>query len=1506
MRLKLRLLRGNHSPHADIIVAADGTATVQDVAAQIAATKNAGFQDSAGEVRRDYTLQLHRSPNEHPHLLHPEVPIAETKVRSGSTISLIELDHPSAQFTELNSFKAEIQVLSGPDSGKKFYVTSESLIIGRGVEADVSLADTMISKQHARAEATPSGVTFVDLNSANGILLDNIVISRATIAEGGQVTLGGSLLRVNSIEGNGFQDPTNFTDTVDDRFTRSPRVEPRFPGESHDPPTPPTEEDPQIFPWLIMLAPLLMGVTLYLFTKSMLSVIFIALSPVMIMGNYFSQMMNRRAKLKRQIKKFTEQTARLRAKLFVIRQQEQDVRRAEAPSSYEVLTAVESRQPLLWTRRPEHWNFLNVWLGSGTSPSRTEISPPTGGDRSLPEFAEIVEELREEFKTVADVPIIEHLPISGGIGVTEKHTGGAGLGNALLAQLTGLHSPEDLVVCAIVEPSFTHNFDWLKWLPHASAAEDLLNTPPLTETVASGDQLLTQLEALLQSRLDSASKQSGFMMPPLAEDKTIYARAKKIGEEDAAPENIPLPAVLVLVAGEPPVDRGRLIQLFERASESGIYPVWLAAEQADIPAVCRTFINMTDAIQGTAEVGYVRSGETNEPVITQVLDANRADFFARSLAPVVDSAVYNPDVSNLPSSVMLLQLLGAELADEAGAVIDRWKQTESIHNRESKKHVRKTRPGQLRALVGHTGSDAMHLDLRSQGPHALVGGTTGSGKSEFLQAWVLAMAAEYSPDRVTFLFVDYKGGSAFADCIDLPHSVGLVTDLTPHLVRRALTSLRAEIHHREHLFNRKKVKDILELEMTGDPECPPALVLVIDEFAALATEIPEFVDGVVDIAQRGRSLGIHLIMATQRPAGVIKDNLRANTNLRIALRMADEADSTDVLGTANAAFFDPSIPGRGIAKVGPGRLTTFQTGYVGGWTSEEKTAASVKIFGLAFGTPDLWETVKVAEQKSVAPPAGPNDISRFVATFNHATRVANIPAPRRPWLDELASIYDLAKLPQRTDAQLLMAVSDNPAAQDQLVTHFAPDTDGNLIVFGAGGSGKTTLLRTLAIAAGITPRGGPAHVYAIDFAAGGLRILEPLPHVGTVISGDDDERIKRVLKHLKETIEDRVERYSKVRASTISEYRKISGEVNEPRIFLLLDGMGAFRQEYEFTGMADVSSRFQQILSEGRQVGVHVIASADRPGSVAPGILAGFQCRVTQRMADDNDYLLLDIPSGVLESTSPPGRSIINGLESQVLVFGGSSNTHEQAVEIEALAEVIRSQNRPAPSKIARLQELIPFESLLPTQNGMIPLGISDDDMSQINILAEGVFMVSGPPQSGRSTALATVVEGIKQNLPGAKLIYYGSTRSPLAALDVWQRTATNHTDMAALTAELMPLAEAPATSGSSIALIVESVADLINSGVDTDLVTLIKKLRINGHFVVGESESGSWSQSWPIMLEFKNSRRGLALQPDQSEGDLLYKTSLPRIKRADLPAGRGFLIGKGKARKLQVATTNS
>ena len=212
------------------------------------------------------------------------------------------------------------------------------------------------------------------------------------------------------------------------------------------------------------------------------------------------------------------------------------------------------------------------------------------------------------------------------------------------------------------------------------------------------------------------------------------------------------------------------------------------------------------------------------------------------------------------------------------------------------------------------GGGVVHIDLVADGPHALVGGTTGSGKSELLSTWIAALAALHPPSRLHVLLVDYKGGTSFGPLHRLPHCAGLVTDLTPRLAERALSGMRAELRRRERLVGAAGAGAVAELA-PGD--APASLVVVVDEFATLLDELPEFVDGVLDIARRGRSLGIHVIMATQRPAGVISDAIRANTSLRIALRLPDAEDSRDVLGTPDAAAPPPTTCRAGRSSGSP-------------------------------------------------------------------------------------------------------------------------------------------------------------------------------------------------------------------------------------------------------------------------------------------------------------------------------------------------------------------------------------------------------------------------------------------------------------------------------------------------------------------------------------------------------------------------------------------------------------
>ena len=371
-----------------------------------------------------------------------------------------------------------------------------------------------------------------------------------------------------------------------------------------------------------------------------------------------------------------------------------------------------------------------------------------------------------------------------------------------------------------------------------------------------------------------------------------------------------MPAVIVFV-DDPSTDLARLNRIAELGPDHGIYVVWSSINFAELPAACRSFVAIDER---TASIGDVSGSRVLSGIAVDRVGRDDIIRLARSLAPVVDAGVPVDDDSDLPGSISYVTLTGKELADNPEAVIEHWHASNSIIDRSPGAAVQAVPEMSMAALVGMGAGAPLYLDLRTQGPHALVGGTTGAGKSEFLQAvgprpWPKRFPPTVSP----FLFVDYKGGSAFGQCTELPHFVGLVTDLSPFLVRRALTSLRAELTYREKLLNAKGAKDLVTLEKTGDPDCPPHLSSwsTSSRHSSVRSRVRR---RCVDVAQRGRSLGLHLILATQRPSGVIKDNLRANTNLRVALRMADTDDSQDVLGDAMAAHFPQSAPGRAAAK----------------------------------------------------------------------------------------------------------------------------------------------------------------------------------------------------------------------------------------------------------------------------------------------------------------------------------------------------------------------------------------------------------------------------------------------------------------------------------------------------------------------------------------------------------------------------------------------------------------
>lgn len=1470
MKLRILFRDPNHAGRtAHLQITADGTATCGDVARVLAQGPEA---DASLLPNTPLTLRTVGQGADPTRVLPVSQTLLESGIRSGS---VIELAYPDAGGGNHRAGEqvALLRVVSGPDAGVEVPLPEGTSRIGRGPDNDVRLTDPMVSARHARV-IIGDRVEIVDDNSANGVLVGGVRVTRTPIGQGDVVTLGRSTITINHL-----RPPVGLPSTSTEiPFTRPPRVLIRPTGDDITLPDVPDRPHPGRFPWLAIILPVLMGGVFFAVTRNVLSILFLALSPLLLIGNWLAQRADQKSKLKQQTSRFETALEQARADLTQAHATEREQALAQHPSVEESIGAVSGLGELLWSRRPEHPEFLQIRLGLGRVRPATVVDPGRAGAEALPELIAARQEVADNFAWIDGMPVVADLRSAGGLALCGNPDAVSGVARATVTHLAALHSPAEVVLCCLTSAAGRQRWRWLEWLPHTSSPHSPLGIH-LSADPGTGRALVDALEDLVASRSEGA-------------------KATTRGPETAQ-DQIPAPVLpsIVVIADQPLVGQARLTRIAEHGPDVGVHVLWVSERRSGIPAACRTWLDVGDG--RLTQVGQVRSEQLVRPVACESVALETADALARRMAPLVDAGAPVEDESDLPRNVPVVSLLGKEAADDPDIVVSRWRENQSLVVRDSPPRKLEQKSS-LRAQVGHNGVEAFTLDLRTQGPHALVGGTTGAGKSEFLQAWVLGMAHAYSPDRVTFLFVDYKGGTAFSRCIDLPHAVGMVTDLSPALVRRALRSLKAEIKHREELLNAKQAKDLLELEGRGDPDCPPSLVIVIDEFAALAGEVPEFVDGVVDVAQRGRSLGLHLIMATQRPAGVIKDNLRANTNLRVALRMADESDSSDVLGTPMAAHFDPAVPGRGAAKTGPGRIWQFQSAYPGSKTPDEPVAAPVIVAELGFGADREWQ---LPARQTVTGEL-PEDIERVVGTVAAAARQSGVPEPRKPWLPPLAELYDLTALRPRGDAQLVLGMLDDPDTQSQHIEYFRPDADGNILFVGASGSGKSSALRTLAVASAITPRSGPVHVYGLDFAGGGLSPLNVLPNVGSIVSGDDDERVARLIRHLVGVADERAVRYSAVAASTLAEYRS-GGHPDEPRLLILLDGFGTFRADYESSsGRLELYGAFQRLLVDGRSVGIHFAMTADRPGAVPNSIGSAFTRRVILRQADDDSYSLQGLPRDVLGPTSPPGRAMQadNPQELQLATLGDNPNLAAQVRWLEGLVQIAGQHHPVRPEKIRSLPSEVATADLPDVVGGRPVLGLADATLQPMGFEPSGIAIVSGPGQSGRTTALKWLAHSLRRWRPGVRLILLSPGPTPLADDAVWSQTAVGSDSVVAGLDALIAEA-AGATSPTELAVFIESQAEFGNTPAEGKLVELLTACRRNNQFAVGEGESSTWnSGGFQLSPAFKNARTGLLLQPDASDGDVLLRTSLPtRIRRRDFPPGRGFWVRSGHADRVQL-----
>lgn len=496
-----------------------------------------------------------------------------------------------------------------------------------------------------------------------------------------------------------------------------------------------------------------------------------------------------------------------------------------------------------------------------------------------------------------------------------------------------------------------------------------------------------------------------------------------------------------------------------------------------------------------------------------------------------------------------------------------------------------------RTAIGMAADGVVDIDLVRDGPHGLIAGTTGAGKSELLRSLVVGMAAGVSPTYLTFVLIDYKGGATFDACAALPHVVGMVTDLDDQLADRALRSLHAELRRREALLREHGVSDLSELRAKAPSVTLPRLVVVIDEFAALVAEQPTFLHALVGIAQRGRSLGVHLLLATQRPSGVITDDIRANTNLRLALRLNDTTDAIDVVGIAAPAHLPRGVPGRAVLRLGADDHLTFQTAQCTAPSEHDR------------------ET----------------ELTVLVRAICDAARLARIAVPSAPWLPPLPAMFECEDV--GPDGVSDLGLVDEPDLQRTTPLRWSL-ADGRLAVVGSSGSGVTSTLLTLANQT--LSASDDADVYVID-ARGDNRwaALATHPRCVAVVQLHERERLHRLLHRL------RVQAHGQHGSGT--------------RTLLIIDGLDALRRTLDDLDTAGEYDALEQILADATATSVAIVAGAESAATLPVAFLNRCPARWVLHLNDAHDAALLGVAARHVPP-AVPGRIVIAGSESMAQV----------------------------------------------------------------------------------------------------------------------------------------------------------------------------------------------------------------------------------------------------------------
>ncbi|MFZ2177093.1 MAG: type VII secretion protein EccCa [Rhodococcus sp. (in: high G+C Gram-positive bacteria)] len=1183
----------------------------------------------------------------------------------------------------------------------------------------------------------------------------------------------------------------------------------------------------------------------------------------------------------------------------------------------------------MWERRITDPDYCHVRVGRGSQRLATRlIAPETGPVEDLEPVAAVsLRRFVRAHSVVQELPTAVSLRGFAAISIEGERGAARSLVRSMLMQVCAFHGPDNVLVAVVCGPDTESEWDWAKWLPHAQH-------PDSHDGVGSSRMIygsVLELESALGTQLSMRNR---------------FSR-----NAPAAPG---VPQLLIVVDG------GILEGESGMITDGGLDSVTVL----DISGFCPR-LTATRGLQLVAQDGSLgaRSGSGVEMFAKpDLVSAHQAETLARRLAPYRTTS------------------LNAVDSGDDDQPLQTWSQMLGIGDvgRLNPDHAWLPRHGRdrLRVPIG-VGVDGhpVEIDLKESaengmGPHGLCIGATGSGKSEFLRTLVLGLIAMHSPDALNLVLVDFKGGATFLGLEDAPHVAAVITNLAEELamVDRMRDALAGEMNRRQELLrsagNFANVTEYEKARQAGaDLDPLPALFIVVDEFSELLSQQPEFADLFVAIGRLGRSLHIHLLLASQRLEEGKLRGLDSHLSYRIGLKTFSANESRTVLGVPDA-YHLPATPGAGYLKCDSAEIVRFQASYVSGvyeGSREDSVQRSrtravelrPKIFTSGLVQSDVVEILEeeqsldLGEESTETRSTIDVVVERIKGRGPNAHEVWLPPLDAPPSLDRVLSRSVLTEpVPAFSSLRAPIGIIDRPYDQrrDLLVVDLSGST-GNMAVVGGPQSGKSTALRSLIISLAATHSAEQVQFYCLDFGGGTLAGMTGLPHVGSVANRLDVDRVRRTVAEMNTLVRQREERFRALGVESMAEFRRLraepapgevaAGVAEDPfgDVFLVVDGFGSIRQEFEA-----LEQQITNLASQGLSYGVHVVITASRWGEVRPALKDQLGTRIELRLGDPADSDL-GRKTAALVPEGRPGRGMTrDSLHLLVALprLDGRSDPIDLAVGVaDAVAAIgAATHGRHAPA-VRMLPERIAREDVLRAAGSwpsyvdsaykclQIPIGLDEAELAPIflNFADQPHFMVFGDSECGKTTLLRNICEGIMASNTGrqAKIILGDYRRTMLGVVEGEHRAAyapsadilsTNMTDLADLLQRRMPTADITQQqlrdrswwSGPEIFVIIDDY-DLVVTSSGNPVAAIVEYLPhardIGFHLIIARRSGGAARALYEPVIA---RMRDLVSAGLVMSGNRDEGNLIGTVRASAMPPGRGTLVTRSGGGLVQLA----